>query len=176
MDILTDIPTSRLMEELQHRRAIAAAQVAGISRSLGEANNFQLADARLALDVAAAIADEAKLDNPFLLVERCREAHLVDPRALLHWILRWVYKWSFNRIALHVERDHVTVIHSCARVAAQASRFDDLSARVLRRLGKMECDAHPLQPSSSSSSASSLASRVSRLSPPATRNLQLQEQ
>lgn len=141
---LTDIPTAQLVSELQHRRAIAAAQVASLGRALGEGYNFQLPDAKLALDVASAIAAEANLESPFLLVERCRQAHLVTPRQLLHWYLREQHGWSYERIALHCERDHGTIMNSCKRIQVQ---YDHYAAIVGRIIARLQAATPNLQPS-----------------------------
>jgi chromosomal replication initiation ATPase DnaA len=131
---LTDIPTAQLVAELQLRKTQHRAEAAGIERALGERNNFQLPDARLALDVAMAIAEECNLADPFCLVERNRHSHLVTPRRLLHWHLRVVAGWSFQRIGLHCERNHAAIISSVRHIQSDRDFYTPIIERIHGRL------------------------------------------
>lgn len=131
---LTGIPTAALIAELQTRKNGHRAEIAMIDRVVGERNNFQLADARLALEVADAIAHETSLDNPFILVERNRIPYTVEPRKLLHWWLRTQAGWSFERVGLHCERDHSAIQHSVKCVAEKLDHFLPIIERIRQRL------------------------------------------
>ncbi|MEI7912753.1 MAG: hypothetical protein WCK77_24260 [Verrucomicrobiota bacterium] len=134
MSDISAIPTAALITELLDRRAVHQASSARISIALGEGNDFQLSDARLVLEVADAIAEETHLADPFLLLERNRQGHTIAPRKLLHWWLRTQAGWSFERIALHCERDHAAIMHSVTCVAGQLDFFLPLVTRVRARL------------------------------------------
>ncbi|MEI6656110.1 MAG: hypothetical protein WCP45_15200 [Verrucomicrobiota bacterium] len=131
---LIGIPTAALIAELQMRKTGHQAEIAGIDRALGERNNFQLADARRALEVAEAIAHEHAIDCPFILVERNRIPYTIEPRKLLHWWLRTQEGWSFERIALHCERDAATIKHSVRSVAEQLDHLLPVIDRIRQRL------------------------------------------
>lgn len=131
---LTGIPTAALIAELQLRKTGHRAEIAGIDRALGERNNFQLADARTAQELAAAISKETHLDNPYILVERNRIPYTVEPRQLLHWWLRTQTGWSFERIALHCERDASSIQYSVTKMAAKLDHFLPVIERIRNRL------------------------------------------
>lgn len=134
MTILANIPTAQLVAELQTRKTQLRAEAAGIDRALGERNNFQLPDARLALDVAIAIAEECNLADPFCLVERNRHSHLVTPRRILHWYLRVLAGWSFQRIGLHCERDHAAIMSSVRHIQSDRDFYAPIIERIACRL------------------------------------------
>jgi hypothetical protein len=131
---LAGISTAHLIAELLDRKARRLATAGKISAALGERNNFQLGDARLALEIAEAIAAETNLDSPFILVERNRHTYAIAPRKLLHWWLRTQAGWSFERIALHCERDSAAIQHSVTTVAAQLDFFLPVIERIRQRL------------------------------------------
>lgn len=137
---LATIPTAQLVAELQSRKAVHQAETATIDRALCARNNFQLADARLALDVAMAIADECNLADPFCLLERNRHSHLVTPRQLLHWHLRVVAGWSFERVGLHCERDHGTIMSSVRRIQSDRDFYAPLIGRFQARLERVKAE------------------------------------
>lgn len=134
MHDLTNIPTSALIAELHIRRNGYKAQIARCDQALGERNNFQACDAKLALEVAEAISHEHGLDNPFILVERNRHTYSIDPRKILHWWLRTQAGWAFDRIALHCERDHAAIMASVKAVAADIDFFRPVIDRIRQRL------------------------------------------
>ena len=131
---LSHLSTATLIAELLERRAQSRSTIATIERSLSEANNFQLSDARHALEVATAIAAEANLADPFLLMERNRHEAIVTPRQILHYLLKIHAGWTFERAALHCERDHATIMHSCRRIQGELPLYQPLIDRVLARL------------------------------------------
>ncbi len=131
---LTTIPTSHLIAELLDRKLRKLSAIASIDKALGETNGFQLTDARRALAVAEAIAHETNLEGPFILVERNRHKHTVAPRKILHWWLRTQDGWSFERIALHCERDHGSVMHSVVTLAADLDIYLPVIGRIRERL------------------------------------------
>ena len=131
---LAAIPTEKLIAELLDRRSRKQSAIAKIDKSLGETNNFQLCDARRALEVAEAIAHETNLDGPLILVERNRNAYTVAPRKILHWWLRTQDGWSFERIGLHCERDHASILHSVVTLAADLDIYLPVIARIRQRL------------------------------------------
>ena len=131
---LTSIPTEKLIAELYARKNGHRAAIASIDRALSERNNFQLADARRALEVAEAIAHEHSIECPFILVERNRIPYTIAPRKILHWWLRTQDGWAFERIALHCERDHSAIMHSVVTLAADLDIYLPVIQRIRQRL------------------------------------------
>ena len=131
---LSAFTTAMLIAELLDRKSRKLSTIAKIERALGETNHFQLCDARRALDVAEAIAHETHLESPFVLVERNRHKYAVAPRKILHWWLRTQDGWSFERIALHCERDHGSIMHSVITLAADLEIYLPVIERIRERL------------------------------------------
>lgn len=131
---MKDLTTRQLTDELMRRRAALRAELAGIDTALGERNNFQLADARLALDVAMAVCAETNVDDPICLFAHSRALQYTTPRRLLHWILRKRHGWSLERIGLHCERDHSSILQSVASIDACLGTYSKILERITGRL------------------------------------------
>lgn len=141
MSPLAGIPTEKLIAELLDRKAAARAQVAEISRAIGERDGIQLADARLALEVAEAIARECNLECHSDLFVKSREERFSTPRKILHWALVKQHGWSYGRAALHCERDPGAIYHSVRAIAANFEFYRPVIARISSRLQATASDS-----------------------------------
>jgi len=141
---LSEFTTAMLIAELLDRKSRKQSSISKIEKALGETNNFQLCDARRALEVAEAIAHETHLESPFVLVERNRHKYAVAPRKMLHWWLRTQDGWSFERIGLHCERDHGAIMHSVITLAADLEIYLPVIQRIRERL-RSEATGQPVR-------------------------------